>query len=457
MTPDRRSFLVAGGATVAGLMTNGAARADEAAAKAFIDDHVKRIRPLEIAGSRAWWDANISGKDEDFKKKEDAQNQIDAALAEKGPFEKVKALKKEKDAGTIKDPLLARQIDLLYLQYLEKQVNPELLKKLTAKANAVEQGFNVFRANVNGQEMSDSKVRDVLKKETESGLRKDVWEASKVVGAKVEQDLRELVSLRNQAAKELGFPNFHAMSLYLNEQDGKDLIALFDDLDRLTKEPFANAKAEIDAKLAQRYSVPVNELMPWHYMDPYFQESPAVFDADLDSPYKSADILALCRAFYAGIGLPIDRVLTRSDLYEKKGKSPHAFCTDIDREGDATCTRRRASPPTPSAPTSTARATSACWATSSPPSTGWARCSTSSATRSTARTMVTSHCRCPTSSGPSRTSSPPRAWRCSCRSSRSPGRGWRRWASKWPTARSSTSPRPRSSATNCSSSPAGAR
>ena len=27
-------------------------------------------------------------------------------------------------------------------------------------------------------------------------------------------------------------------------------------------------------------------------------------------------------------------MIPRSDLYEKKGKSPHAFCTDIDREGD---------------------------------------------------------------------------------------------------------------------------
>ena len=35
-----------------------------------------------------------------------------------------------------------------------------------------------------------------------------------------------------------------------------------------------------------------------------------------------------------GIGLPIDDVIARSDLYEKPGKSPHAFCTDIDREGD---------------------------------------------------------------------------------------------------------------------------
>ena len=27
-------------------------------------------------------------------------------------------------------------------------------------------------------------------------------------------------------------------------------------------------------------------------------------------------------------------MIDRSDLYEKPGKSPHAFCTDIDREGD---------------------------------------------------------------------------------------------------------------------------
>src|SRR5205823_7732735 len=67
---------------------------------------------------------------------------------------------------------------------------------------------------------------------------------------------------------------------------------------------------------------------------PFFQESPAVFDANLDAPFAQADLLKICRDFYAGIGLPIDDVIARSDLYEKPGKSPHAFCTDIDREGD---------------------------------------------------------------------------------------------------------------------------
>jgi peptidyl-dipeptidase A len=50
--------------------------------------------------------------------------------------------------------------------------------------------------------------------------------------------------------------------------------------------------------------------------------------------FAEADIPKLCRAFYQGIDLPIDDVLSRSDLYERPGKSPHAFCTDIDREGD---------------------------------------------------------------------------------------------------------------------------
>src|SRR5262249_41772289 len=114
----------------------------------------------------------------------------------------------------------------------------------------------------------------------------------------------------------------------------EDLFKLFDELDELTREPFQKAKTEIDKKLAADCSTTVDELRPWHYHDPFFQESPAVFEVSLDDPYKKADILQLCRDFYAGVGLPITDVIDRSDLYEKKGKSPHAFCTDIDRQGD---------------------------------------------------------------------------------------------------------------------------
>jgi peptidyl-dipeptidase A len=296
----------------------------------FIKGHETRVRPLEIEVNLAWWRANTSGKDEDFKLKEQSQNKLDAVLSDRARFAELKAIHDAKTG----DALLDRQIHVLYLMYIEKQVDPELLQKITAKANAIEKVFNVYRAKVGGRELSDSQVRRVLKESKTTKERQEVWESSKGVGAAVEKDLKELVRLRNGAAKKLGFANYHTMQLTLNEQDPAQVIALFDELDQLTKGPFAEAKAKIDAKLAIGSGVLVDELMPWHYHDPFFQESPAVFDVDLDKVFANVDILKLCRDFYAGVGLPIDDVIAKSDLYERAGKSPHAFCTDIDRQGD---------------------------------------------------------------------------------------------------------------------------
>jgi peptidyl-dipeptidase A len=299
-------------------------------AKAFVAEHERTVRPLEYAAALAWWNANVSGRDLDFKAKEIAQNQLDAALSDHARFEQLKSIK----AAMPDDPQLARQIDVLYLQYMEKQVDPKLLEQITAKANLIEKTFNGFRARPNGREMTDSEVRKVLKESGDSALRKAVWEGSKGVGPVVEADLKALVKLRNEAAHKLGFADYHKLQLYLNEQTQEQVIKLFDELDDLTREPFKKLKLEIDGKLAQQNGISTGDLRPWHYHDPFFQEAPAIFSADFDSVYSKADILKLCRDFYAGIGLPIDDVIARSDLYEKPGKSPHAFCTDIDREGD---------------------------------------------------------------------------------------------------------------------------
>jgi peptidyl-dipeptidase A len=300
------------------------------AARAFVVQHDATVRPLEIALNLAWWKANTTGKDEDFAAKVEAENKYNEALSNRERFAKLKAIK---DAN-VKDRLLAREIDVLYRMYLEKQVDPELLKRITSKANEIEQAFNVYRAKLNGHEITDSEVRRILKESKDSKERQAVWTSSKGVGAAVEKDLRQLVEYRNEAARDLGFKDFHAMKLYLAEQDQAQVLKLFDQLDVLTREPFAKAKAEIDVKLADYCGIRVDELQPWHYQDPFFQEAPSISDVSLDKAFANADILAICRKFYDGIGLPIDDVIGRSDLYEKPGKSPHAFCTDINREGD---------------------------------------------------------------------------------------------------------------------------
>ena len=74
--------------------------------------------------------------------------------------------------------------------------------------------------------------------------------------------------------------------------------------------------------------------MPWHYQNRFFQEAPKIYEVDLDQFYKNQDLVELTRVYYEGIGLPIDDVLERSDLFEREGKYQHAYCTDIDKEGD---------------------------------------------------------------------------------------------------------------------------
>ncbi len=334
---SRREFLAGtlpllGAAALGSSARAGAVGADamKERAQRFIAAHEATIKPLEKAAALAWWNANVTGKDEDFEAKEASQNRLDAALADKERFAELKALKEAK----LDDPLLARQAEVLYLAYLEKQLDPALLRQITAKANAIEKAFNVYRAKVDGKELADSEVRKVLKDEKNSARRQAVWEASKSVGMLVEADLKDLVKLRNQAAKALGFGDFHVMMLALNEQSQDKVVALFDDLDKLTRAPFLASKQRIDARLAQDFGVRAEDMNPWHYHDPFFQEPQAVYDVDLDAPFAKLDVPKLCRDFYAGIGLPVDDVLARSDLYEKPGKSPHAFCTDIDREGD---------------------------------------------------------------------------------------------------------------------------
>src|SRR5688500_16949399 len=78
----------------------------ESRAREFIAEHAARMRPLETAGGTAWWNANTSGKDEDFAAKEEAQNRLDQALTASQRFAELKSLHESK----LTDAIVARQI-----------------------------------------------------------------------------------------------------------------------------------------------------------------------------------------------------------------------------------------------------------------------------------------------------------------------------------------------------------
>ena len=326
-----KKFLSVAAAIISTIVVGCAANEKEKELNQFINSHVEKVKPLYKQMNLASWDAAISGRTEDYDRAAKLTLELRQVYTNANEFAYVKGAKESRQ---INEPLLTRQTVLLYNAYLSNQMESNLLKQIVDLGTEIEKNFSTFRGTIDGQKATDNQIKDILKTELDSTKRKEAWLASKQVGPVVAGDLVRLVKLRNQAAQKLGFDNFHTFSLVTGEQDVNELDKIFNELYELTNEPFCKLKADLDGVLAAKYGVKVDELMPWYYHDPFFQESPMVYDLDLDSYYKDKDVKELAWKFYAGIGLPVEPILVRSDLYEREGKNPHAFCTDIDRQGD---------------------------------------------------------------------------------------------------------------------------
>jgi peptidyl-dipeptidase A len=300
----------------------------------FIQEQVARIEPLDRALSLAYWNFTTTGKQEYAEEVTRLQVALRKTYADRARFERLTSLM---DAGPIDDPLLARQATLLRHAFTGNQMDDATIEELTQREVSIESTFNTFRAELRGQQASENDLKEILRQSDDLALRREAWEASKQIGAQVAGRLVELVELRNGIARSIGFDNHYRMGLTLEELDEGELFAIFDELDRLVSPVYRAYKAELDAQLAAGFGVAPEELRPWHYSDPFFQEAPAADPAVrkfLADAFAGQDIEALTRRFYHAIGLDVDGVLARSDLYEREGKQQHAYCIHIDRKGD---------------------------------------------------------------------------------------------------------------------------
>lgn len=297
----------------------------------FISSYEEKAIPLYRENALASWNANITGTAEDYAKSEKASFAYARMFTDTVAFAR---LKKIKESGEVKDTLLARQMELLYNSFLGGQVDTSLIAQQISMETEISKKYGNFRASIDGKEIPDNEVEKILRSSTNSAELKKTWEGSKMIGPAVADDIIKLVKHRNTIARKLGFSNYHEMSLRLSGQEPGEVTAILDELDNLTRESFSKLKNEIDMYFSRRYRVPAGELQPWHYQNRYFQEAPEIYSVDFDKYYQNQDPVKLATAFYAGIGLNVEPILEKSDLYEKPGKNQHAFCTDIDRSGD---------------------------------------------------------------------------------------------------------------------------
>jgi peptidyl-dipeptidase A len=287
------------------------------------------LRPLHLAASHARWDSSISATEEHERQRVAAELALSDALADPELFREVSAAREN---GA--ERLTRRELDLLYHGLVPSQVPEEIRHRVVELEASVDSRFSQHRATVGGRQLDENDIRRVLRESDDVAERREAWEGSKTVGAAVADDVRELARLRNEAARGLGYRDWFALAVATMEMDEGRLFDTLAECDRLTAEPFGRWKTEIDAELAARFGCSTDELRPWHYEDVFFQEVPVTGGVDTSEVFAGADVVTLARRTFDGIGLETGPILERSDLFPRDGKSQHAFCIDIDREGD---------------------------------------------------------------------------------------------------------------------------
>jgi peptidyl-dipeptidase A len=238
-------------------------------------------------------------------------------------------------AATDLEALTGRRLERLQLAYRSKQAPVDLLNRITSAEAAIQETYSTFRADFEGRGVADNELEDILKASVDSARVQAAWDARKQVGGVVANDLRQLAHVRNEAARAIGFDDYWHSQLLLDELDPARLIQTLDEVEARTRKPFQAMKRDLDSHLARRFKIAQRDLRPWHYADPFFQETPEVFAPPADPLYAESDVVEFSAETYRQLGFRnIDAILSRSDLYPRAGKNQHAYAVDIDREGD---------------------------------------------------------------------------------------------------------------------------
>lgn len=286
-----------------------------------------RIEDLETRFHRAYWDSQVAAAPAN----DSARAELELAVRRaKGDPRDLAAVEAALTDG-VTDPLLHRQLEVLRLSLAGNQMDEQQRMRIVELSSAVESDFASLRPEVDGRRVSDNEIEEILRTSDDANKRQRAWEASKEIGRVVADRVRELAHLRNAAARGMGFSDFYRMSLALQEIDEPWLSSLLDEIERFTDEPFRRWKSSVDAGLRRRFAT--QELFPWHYEDPFFQNMPAPAGEQLRDLFEESPAPELARRTFASWGLDISGVLAASDLYPREGKCQHAFCLNVDRSG----------------------------------------------------------------------------------------------------------------------------
>ena len=75
-----------------------------------------------------------------------------------------------------------RRLDRLRLAYRSKQAPVDILDRITGAEARIQETYSIFRAQLDGQSVTDNELEEVLRTSRDSARARHAWEARKQIG-----------------------------------------------------------------------------------------------------------------------------------------------------------------------------------------------------------------------------------------------------------------------------------
>jgi len=301
----------------------------------YLDSKIDLIINYNKESSLAYWDAIVSGKESDYKKLLDLEldfSRSNRSISEnfspdhfstisKNVFtneDDFELLRKLKHSGLITDTILSRQLLYLFHSFTSSQIESEKYKNLLISETKLSQMSMNKKLVIDGKTFSGSSIDSMRKNTRDSGILEKIAKSYLESAKYLEPNVLQLVKDRNEIAVKLGFPSYYHLKLEEKDQSPEKIQSLIAEIELKTRDRFMEVKSVIDKKLAGRYGISVEKLQPWHYNNFKYSYLPDRFIKNLDSILAPVPSIERASNFFAGIGLPIQDVIEKSELENGK-------------------------------------------------------------------------------------------------------------------------------------------
>ncbi|HXT97126.1 MAG TPA: M2 family metallopeptidase [Polyangia bacterium] len=329
--------------------------APEKEAEAFLTTVTNLLAPVAVSANLADWTSLTDVTPEHTGQRTGADKALAALAGSKLIIEKTKALLKNRKQL---EETTARQLERLLLDAAESPGTiPEVVTarvEAEARQASIMDGYTFCAAlptpgKTQGacpRPITANEIDDILRKSRDLNERLRIWTASKEIGRPLKPGLVELVKLRNQVAREMGYHSYFALQVADYGMTVEEMMKLLDDALATTKPLYDELHCFAKYELGARFKRPPPRLIPAHWIgNRWAQTWPGLIEAaNLDPLFKGASAESIVRSaenFYVSLGFPRlpPSFWERSDLYPvppglPRKKNAHASAWDIDRQGD---------------------------------------------------------------------------------------------------------------------------